>query len=212
MSARLTISSGLGPIEVRAFVAALADAIDAIARARGVVVTHHVVHGDPDTPHSVDLGLAGDGEQLTDLVGTHALLARSERRGKRARKRWYASVELVDTPRPEPVALDLRDVAIEACRASGAGGQHVQKTASAIRVLHIPTGIAVRIEDERSQHQNRSVALARLAEALAERARRSAAAESAARRDACLRVERGSPVRVWRQGREGLVSGGDDAS
>lgn len=197
-SVRLTISSGLGPVEVRAFVAALAVAIESMARDRGVLVAHRVVHGPLEAPSSIDLALEGPCARLSDLVGTHALLARSATRGKRDRKRWFAGVRIAATAAIAPLEIDPRDVVIDACRSSGAGGQHVQKTASAVRALHRPSGISIRVENERSQHQNRSVALARLAEVLAERARHAKASDAKHRRLACLRVERGLPVRTWR--------------
>lgn len=212
MTTRLTISSGSGPVEVRTFVAALADAIDAIARDRGALVTHRAIHGPADAPFSIDLAIDAGAERLEDLVGTHVLVARSDRRSRRDRKRWFVAVRMTEAPCVDPIDVDPRDVVVDVCRASGAGGQHLQKTSSAVRVTHRPTGIAIRIEDERSQHQNRAVALARLADLLAERGRRARADEAAERRADCLRVERGRPVRVWRPVGDGIASGGDDAS
>ena len=63
----------------------------------------------------------------------------------------------------EDFDLDMNDLEIETMRASGAGGQHVNKTDSAVRIVHKPTGIVVKCQDGRSQHENRATALATIA-------------------------------------------------
>lgn len=63
----------------------------------------------------------------------------------------------------EDFDIDMNDLEIETMRASGAGGQHVNKTDSAVRIVHKPTGIVVKCQDGRSQHENRATALATIA-------------------------------------------------
>jgi len=130
--------------------------------------------------------------------GMHRLIRISPFNAEGKRQTSFAAVDVAPEI-SDQIEIEIRDedVREDVFRASGAGGQHVNKTSSAIRLTHLPTNIVVQCQNERSQHKNRSIALKMLRARLARLEEEKREAEQALKYNEMPKVGFGSQIRSY---------------
>jgi peptide chain release factor 2 len=137
---------------------------------------------------------------LKGETGMHRLVRISPFNSEGKRQTSFAAVDVTpEVEDSEEIEIDEADVRTDTYRASGAGGQHVNKTDSAVRLTHLPTGIAVQCQQERSQHKNRSLAWKMLRAQLARLEEMKREEAEAAKYQTKARVGFGSQIRSYFQ-------------
>jgi len=135
---------------------------------------------------------------LRPEIGIHRLVRISPFDSNARRHTSFCSVFVFpDLPDDVEVEINEKDLRIDTYRSSGAGGQHVNKTDSAVRITHLPTGIVVACQNERSQHKNRATAMRQLRARLFELEERKKAEEASELAGAKKEIAWGSQIRSY---------------
>ena len=197
----LQLSAGQGPVECSKAVGLALKTIEKQCREKGIKfdIVEAIEMKERGCFKSALLQLdSTKGDSAKQLAeswqGAMLWVCQSQYRPKHKRKNWFFSGQMYEINETQ---LD-KGVTFQTCRASGAGGQHVNTTDSAVRATHTATGISVRVESERSQHANKRMARALLFQKLETAKLEQMTQQEKARWQQHWEVERGNPVKTFK--------------
>jgi len=201
-SAILSVNAGAGGTEACDWAAMLLRMYQRFAEAKGYEFTVvSSVDGDAAGIRNATATVHGFRAygRLKAEVGVHRLVRLSPFDSSKRRHTSFASVDVIPEIEQDDDIIEVppEELRIDTYHASGAGGQHVNKTDSAVRITHLPTGIVVQCQNERSQHANRRTAMQLLISRLHEQERHKREEELAALRGERKDIDFGSQIRSY---------------
>jgi peptide chain release factor 2 len=197
----MTINAGEGGTDAQDWAEMLMRMYMRWADARGFATDiKEIQEGTEAGIKSVTLTITGPSAYgLTSAErGVHRLVRLSPFDSAHRRQTSFAAVDVAPLVSDDVVVdVDEKDLKVDTYRASGAGGQHVNKTESAVRITHLPTGIVVQCQNERSQMQNRATAMSMLRARIVQRELERREEEAAKARGETLKIGFGSQIRSY---------------
>ena len=200
-NAILTFHAGTGGTEAQDWAEMLTRMYTRWAEAHGYTVeVLDVLEGDEAGIKSASMMIKGANAygMLKSENGVHRLVRISPFDANARRQTSFAAVEVMpELEDDSEIEIRPEDIEMQACRSSGAGGQHINKTSSAVRLTHLPTGIVVFCQTERSQFQNRDNAMKMLKAKLAELKLQQHAEKISDIKGVQMKIEWGSQIRSY---------------
>jgi len=197
----MTINAGEGGTDAQDWAEMLMRMYMRWAEARGFAVDiKEIQEGAEAGIKSVTMTISGPSAYglISAEGGVHRLVRLSPFDSAHRRQTSFAAVDVAPLVSDDvAVEIDDKDLKIDTYRASGAGGQHVNKTESAVRITHLPTGIVVQCQNERSQMQNRATAMSMLRARIVQQELERRAEEAARARGETLKIGFGSQIRSY---------------
>jgi len=200
-NAIVTLHAGAGGTEAQDWVQMLYRLYIRWGEQHGYKVeTLDLLSGDEAGIKSATLSISGENAYgyAKSEKGVHRLVRISPFDASGRRHTSFASVDVIpEVSEDNEITIDVEDLRVDTYRSGGAGGQHVNKTDSAIRITHLPTGVVVQCQNERSQTQNKATAMRVLQAKLLELKRKEQEAEISEIRGEQQEIAWGSQIRSY---------------
>ena len=200
-NAILTLHAGAGGTEAQDWTQMLLRMYTRWAERHGFTVqTLNYEDGDEAGIKTATISIEGENAYgyLRSENGVHRLVRVSPFDANARRQTSFAAVEVMpELPDDNDIEIRPEEIEMQACRSSGAGGQHINKTSSAVRITHLPTGIVVFCQTERSQFQNRDNAMKMLKAKLLELQIQQHAEKISDIKGVQMKIEWGSQIRSY---------------
>lgn len=195
----IQISSGNGPVECQLAVAKTLKVFlkEIEKQAVKYELIDRTVGDEAHTLKSIMLEIKGNELSfLRNWAGAILWVFQSPYRKFHRRKNWFIAFEMHDAPKASD--LKLNEVKFQTLRSSGPGGQHVNKTETAVRAIHIPTGLACLSQENRSQQMNKKSALKKLHFKLEKHKNESLKSDKTKFWETHLNIDRGNPIQTFK--------------